>query len=124
RLVFVDLGEGRFRPQEIRVGAEANGMYEVLSGLRPGDAVAVSGIFLIAAEARISTAAKYWDDTGAASESDHGEEPGPLGGASAAPSMPGMQMQPSPPAHSMSDLGAKGRMASGPSAQPPQAPKM
>jgi Cu(I)/Ag(I) efflux system membrane fusion protein len=61
RLVFVDLGEGRFRPQEVRVGSESNGMYEVLSGLSPGDIVATSGVFLIAAEARISTAAKYWD---------------------------------------------------------------
>lgn len=61
RLVFVDLGEGRFRPQEVRVGAEAGGMYEVLSGVVPGDRVATSGVFLIAAEARISTAAKYWD---------------------------------------------------------------
>lgn len=61
RLVFVDLGEGRFRPQEIHVGAEANGMYEVRDGLKAGDQVATSGVFLIAAEARISTAAKYWD---------------------------------------------------------------
>jgi len=62
RLVFVDLGDGRFRPQEVRVGSEANGMYEVLSGLSAGDSVATSGVFLIAAEARISTAAKYWDN--------------------------------------------------------------
>lgn len=61
RLVFVDLGGGRFRPTEVRVGAEADGVYEVLSGLHPGDVVATSGVFLIAAEARISTAAKYWD---------------------------------------------------------------
>ncbi len=63
RLVFVDLGQGRMRPQEIHVGTESNGMFEVLDGLRPGDVVAVSGIFLIAAEARISTAAKYWDSS-------------------------------------------------------------
>jgi len=61
RLVFVELGEGRFRPQEIRIGAEASGMYEVLEGLRPGDRVATSGVFLIAAEARIRTAAQYWE---------------------------------------------------------------
>jgi Cu(I)/Ag(I) efflux system membrane fusion protein len=61
RLVFVDLGHGRFRPEEVSVGAESNGMYEVLSGLQPGDHVATSGVFLIAAEARISTASKYWD---------------------------------------------------------------
>ncbi len=57
----MDLGQGRFRPEEVAVGAESNGMYEVLSGLKPGDRVATSGVFLIAAEARISTASKYWD---------------------------------------------------------------
>jgi Cu(I)/Ag(I) efflux system membrane fusion protein len=61
RLVFVDEGQGRFRPQEISVGAASNGMYEVLAGLNVGDPVATSGVFLIAAEARISTASKYWD---------------------------------------------------------------
>ncbi|HWZ89592.1 MAG TPA: heavy metal-binding domain-containing protein, partial [Polyangiaceae bacterium] len=44
---------------------EANGMYEVLEGLKAGDVVASSGVFLIAAEARISTAAKYWDNDAA-----------------------------------------------------------
>ncbi len=76
RLVFVDLGEGRFKPQEIRVGASADGMLEVLSGLAPGDRVAISGAFLIAAEARISTAATYWessrtDPKDAAAEHNH-----------------------------------------------------
>jgi Cu(I)/Ag(I) efflux system membrane fusion protein len=61
RLVFVDLGDGRFKPQEVRTGIEAEGMFEVLEGLKPGDVVATSGMFLIAAEARISTAAKYWE---------------------------------------------------------------
>jgi len=75
RLVFVDLGEGRFRPQEVRVGAEAGGMYEVLDGLKPGDVVAVSGVFLIAAEARISTAAKYWDSDSAPSADAMGAPP-------------------------------------------------
>ncbi len=61
RLVFVDLGQGRFRPQEVQVGTEADGAYEVLSGLHAGDLVATSGVFLIAAEARISGASKYWE---------------------------------------------------------------
>ncbi len=62
RLVFVDLGEGRFKPREVRIGLESDGKYEVLAGLKEGDVVATSGVFLIAAEARIGTAAKYWDD--------------------------------------------------------------
>jgi Cu(I)/Ag(I) efflux system membrane fusion protein len=69
RLVFVDLGEGRFKPQEVQVGSEARGMFEVLQGLRPGDVVATSGLFLISAEARISTAATYWDTEAADSRS-------------------------------------------------------
>jgi hypothetical protein len=36
-------------------------MFEVLSGLSAGDVVATSGVFLIAAEARIATATKYWE---------------------------------------------------------------
>lgn len=84
RLVFVDLGQGRFRPQEVRVGTEADGMYEVLDGLKPGDIVATSGIFLIAAEARISTAATYWNDTAqmsapSSSAMDHGAMPSGAG---------------------------------------------
>ncbi len=61
RLVFVDLGQGRFQPREIEVGTETDGIYEVRSGLQAGDVVATSGVFLIAAEARINTAATYWE---------------------------------------------------------------
>ena len=75
RLVFVDLGGGRFKPTEVQVGAESGGMYEVMSGLSPGDIVATSGIFLIAAEARISTAAKYWDTTTEAADGGTNLEP-------------------------------------------------
>jgi Cu(I)/Ag(I) efflux system membrane fusion protein len=79
RLVFVDLGNGRFRPEEVSVGAESNRMDEVLSGLKPGDRVATSGVFLIAAEARISTAATYWGPP---------EAPPMDGGANAIPMTP------------------------------------
>jgi membrane fusion protein, copper/silver efflux system len=89
RLVFVDLGEGRFRPQEVRLGTEANGMYEVLAGLAAGDRVATSGVFLIAAEARISTAAKYWDRA-------PDDDAMPSIGDTAAPAMPSSAPSPAP----------------------------
>ena len=38
------------------------------TGLEAGDLVATSGVFLIAAEARISTAAKYWDNDAASAD--------------------------------------------------------
>ena len=89
RLVFIDLGGGRFKPQEIQVGAEANGMYEVLAGLKPGDLVATSGVFLIAAEARIGTATSYWDSS--AQPEDGGRRaPAPAPSVNPMPPMPGM----------------------------------
>jgi len=60
RLVFVDLGEGRLRPQEVEVGVRAAGYVEVTQGLEPGDLVVSSGNFLIAAESRIRSATGYW----------------------------------------------------------------
>lgn len=61
RLVFVDLGEGRLRPSEVEIGVHAGGYYEVTDGLEAGDVVVTSGNFLIAAESRIRSAAKYWE---------------------------------------------------------------
>ena len=60
RLVFLDLGEGRLRPQEVQVGAKNGAYYEVLGGLSPGDLVVTSGHFLVAAESRIKSALEYW----------------------------------------------------------------
>jgi len=56
RLVFVDLGEGRLRPQEVKLGQKGKDTYEVLEGLSPGDVVVTSGNFLIAAESRLRSA--------------------------------------------------------------------
>jgi Cu(I)/Ag(I) efflux system membrane fusion protein len=64
RLVFVDLGEGRLRPQEITVGARGDDDYEVLKGLEAGDVVVTSGNFLIAAESRIRSAELFWGRSG------------------------------------------------------------
>jgi Cu(I)/Ag(I) efflux system membrane fusion protein len=60
RIVFVDLGEGRLRPQEIEVGVRSGDRYEVLSGLEEGDRVVTSGNFLVAAESRLKSAAGLW----------------------------------------------------------------
>jgi Cu(I)/Ag(I) efflux system membrane fusion protein len=57
RLVFVDLGEGRLRPQEVKLGQRGEDTYEVLEGLKAGDVVVTSGNFLVAAESRLRSAA-------------------------------------------------------------------
>jgi Cu(I)/Ag(I) efflux system membrane fusion protein len=60
RLVFVDLGSGRLRPQEVQVGLQVDDAYEVLKGLEPGQKVVTSGNFLIAAESRLKSATEQW----------------------------------------------------------------
>lgn len=63
QIVFVDMGEGRFRQQEIRLGAKSGDAFEVLSGLQPGDRVVTSGNFLIDAEARLRSGGGSGHDT-------------------------------------------------------------
>ena len=60
RLVFLDLGGGQLRPQEIETGVKAGDFYEVLDGLEEGDVVVTSGNFLIAAESRLKSATEQW----------------------------------------------------------------
>jgi Cu(I)/Ag(I) efflux system membrane fusion protein len=55
RIVFVDLGGGRFEPREVRLGAKNEGSFEVLAGLQAGDVVVTSGNFLLDAEARLQS---------------------------------------------------------------------
>jgi len=53
RLVFVDLGDGRLKPQEVTIGARSGDLVEVLSGVNVGDSIVTSGNFLVAAESRV-----------------------------------------------------------------------
>jgi membrane fusion protein, copper/silver efflux system len=64
RLVFVDLGEGRLEPRQVKLGMKAGEAYEVLEGLKEGDVVVTSGNFLVAAESRIRSAAEHWEGGG------------------------------------------------------------
>lgn len=51
--VVLALGEGRFRPVDVVTGMHHGGEVEVLSGLNEGDAVVVSGQFLIDSESSL-----------------------------------------------------------------------
>lgn len=58
--VFVDLGEGKLRPREVKIGIRSGDWLEVLEGLEPGDEVVRSGNFLVAAESRLKQALEQW----------------------------------------------------------------
>ncbi|MBA4141837.1 MAG: efflux RND transporter periplasmic adaptor subunit [Nitrosospira sp.] len=56
QLVLVDLGEGRFEPREIKLGAHGDDYDEVLDGLEAGEMVVVKANFLIDAESNLKSA--------------------------------------------------------------------
>ncbi|HTU62907.1 MAG TPA: efflux RND transporter periplasmic adaptor subunit [Polyangiales bacterium] len=78
RLVFVSDGNERFTPQEVELGRQTAGMVEVVRGLQPGEMVAVSGAFMLAAEARIATNTALFDraSTDQAGHANAGMQPG------------------------------------------------
>lgn len=53
QIVYVDKGEGYFEPREVMLGLKAEGMVEVLKGIKAGEKVASSGNFLIDSEAQL-----------------------------------------------------------------------
>lgn len=56
-VAFVSLGEGRFEPRQVRLGAETgDGTVEILEGLKPGELVVTSGQFLLDSESRVREA--------------------------------------------------------------------
>lgn len=57
RLVFLDRGEGRFEPREVKLGIKVNGSgVQVLSGLAEGDRVVTSANFLLDSESSLKAA--------------------------------------------------------------------
>ncbi|HEX3480966.1 MAG TPA: efflux RND transporter periplasmic adaptor subunit [Kofleriaceae bacterium] len=62
RVVFVDLGNGALRPQEVTIGARSGDRVEITGGLAEGDLVVSAGNFLVAAESRVRSAGSFWED--------------------------------------------------------------
>ena len=56
KIVFVDKGNGLFEPRDVTVGAQAEGFYELKSGVADGESVVTNGNFLIDSESRLKAA--------------------------------------------------------------------
>jgi membrane fusion protein, copper/silver efflux system len=63
--VFVDKGQGRFEPREVKLGRRGNGYVEVREGITDGEPVVVSANFLIDAESNLKAALKGFSEAGA-----------------------------------------------------------
>ncbi len=61
RIVFVVRGQGEFEPRAVELGRDAQGFYEVLSGLRSGEEVVVAANFLIDSESRFRAALRSFE---------------------------------------------------------------
>ncbi len=69
KIVFVDKGEGRYAPAEVKLGGKFDGYYEVLGGLSAGERIIASASFLLDSESRLTEA------MGAMAGMDMGETP-------------------------------------------------
>lgn len=56
KVVFLDKGEGRFEPAEVKLGGKYDGYYEVLAGLSSGERILASASFLLDSESRLKEA--------------------------------------------------------------------
>jgi len=55
-IVFVNRGDGRFAPREVRVGARGDSLVEIVAGLKAGDEVVASATYLLDSESNLSAA--------------------------------------------------------------------
>jgi Cu(I)/Ag(I) efflux system membrane fusion protein len=55
-VVVVDKGDGRFESRDVKLGGQADGYYQIISGIKAGEMVVTSGNFLIDSEASFSAA--------------------------------------------------------------------
>jgi Cu(I)/Ag(I) efflux system membrane fusion protein len=63
--VFVEKGEGRFEPRDVKLGHRGDGYVEIREGLAEGEPVVVAANFLIDAESNLKAALKGFSDAGA-----------------------------------------------------------
>jgi len=93
RIVLVQVGEGRFEPREVELGARAENYVEVLKGVRDGEPVVVAANFLIDAESNLKAAVG-----GLGGHAGHGS-PATGGTAPAVPTKPDKPMPPAVVGH-------------------------
>ena len=72
-VVILALGDGRFRPVEVRTGIESDGRVQILSGLTGNERVVTSAQFLIDSEARLASSVSAM----VSGHADHGAAPAP-----------------------------------------------
>lgn len=65
KVAFVDLGDGKFEPRPVTVGATIGEKVEILSGLKAGEEVVTRANFLVDSESRLKAALAHLSQKGA-----------------------------------------------------------
>lgn len=68
-VVIISLGDGKFKPQEVKLGGYSAGYYQVLSGLTEGNTIVTSAQFLIDSESNLKAAINQFQSSGQDSSS-------------------------------------------------------
>jgi Cu(I)/Ag(I) efflux system membrane fusion protein len=63
--VFIDKGQGRLEPRDVKLGYRGSGYVEVREGISEGESVVVSANFLIDAESNLKSALRGFSGAGA-----------------------------------------------------------
>ncbi|MFY9345029.1 MAG: efflux RND transporter periplasmic adaptor subunit [Planctomycetota bacterium] len=71
-IVFVALGEGRFEPREVKLGARSSGLAVIDHGLAEGEKIVTSGNFLVDSESRLKSALIEGNKEGGDEHAGHG----------------------------------------------------
>ncbi|PIQ09009.1 MAG: efflux transporter periplasmic adaptor subunit [Ignavibacteriales bacterium CG18_big_fil_WC_8_21_14_2_50_31_20] len=58
--VILSLGEGKFKPVEVKLGLYSDGFYQILTGLKQNDVIVSSGQFMIDSESSLRAAVKLF----------------------------------------------------------------
>jgi Cu(I)/Ag(I) efflux system membrane fusion protein len=56
KIAFVETGEGRFEPRDLKLGKRGSGLVEVLLGIQAGEKVVTNANFLLDSESKLKSA--------------------------------------------------------------------
>lgn len=79
QIALVQLGEGRFEPREVKLGARSDDHVEVLEGVKEGEQVVVAANFLIDAESNLKAAVGGFGHSGHGTSQETAPSPKSVG---------------------------------------------
>ena len=93
KIIFLDRGNGYFKPRQVETGERIGDRVEIVKGLQPGERIVTSAAFLLDSESQMKSATGVMSAMPGMSH-DSAPPTGSAPGNTPMPTMPGMKMQP------------------------------